>query len=141
MKDISIRITSIIAAVAVLLSYNIVLAMRGKNEEIAKLSAEIEASSIASAGDEAGYKDGIYTGASQGYSDLITVELEISAGKIKDIKIISAPGEDPAYLSMAEALIPKMIEQQTTAVDTVSGATMSSIGLINAASMALNEGL
>ena len=147
MKEIVNRLVILGIAVAVLMAYNMTLSMRTKDEEIAKLTAQLQAAkennaAVATAeSTSSGYKDGTYTGSSMGYSDLITVDLMVSGGEISDIKIVSAPGEDSAYLSMAEALIPKMMEAQTTSVDAVSGATMSSVGLINAASTALNQAL
>ncbi|MBR2674461.1 MAG: FMN-binding protein [Mogibacterium sp.] len=152
--DIVIRIIAFALCIAAISGYNVTLSMREKDEEIAKLTAELEAAyegagTASSSGTQAsgnastnsGYKDGVYEGESKGYGDLISVELTVSGGNITDIKILSAPGEDSAYLSMAEALLPKMIEAQTTAVDSISGATMSSVGIINAASIALNQAI
>lgn len=44
----------------------------------------------------------------------------------------SASGEDSAYLSQGESVISAIISAQSTDVDTVSGATFSSTGIINA---------
>ena len=66
---------------------------------------------------------------------LVTVE----NGTISEIEITSADGEDKAYLSMAEDIIPKIIEAQSAEVDTVSGATFSSTGIRDAVSEALKQ--
>ena len=66
---------------------------------------------------------------------LVTVE----NGTISEIEITSADGEDKAYLSMAEDIIPKIIEAQSADVDTVSGATISSTGIRDAVSEALKQ--
>lgn len=66
---------------------------------------------------------------------LVTVE----NGTISEIEITSADGEDKAYLSMAEDIIPKIIEAQSADVDTVSGATFSSTGIKDAVSEALKQ--
>jgi len=66
---------------------------------------------------------------------LVTVE----NGTISEIEITSADGEDKAYLSMAEDIIPKIIEAQSADVDTVSGATFSSTGIRDAVSEALKQ--
>lgn len=66
---------------------------------------------------------------------LVTVE----NGTISEIEITSADGEDKAYLSMAEDIIPKIIEAQSVDVDTVSGATFSSTGIRDAVSEALKQ--
>ena len=50
-----------------------------------------------------------------------------------------APGEDSAYLSQAEGVISSIISAQSTDVDTVSGATFSSTGIINAVVDALGK--
>ena len=54
---------------------------------------------------------------------MITVLVTVENGTISEIEITSADGEDKAYLSMAEDIIPKIIEAQSADVDTVSGAT------------------
>ena len=139
MKDFSLRLISLIAIVLVLGNYNVTLAEREALEEEARLAAQAEA--IEQGGGGGPYKDGVYTGASQGYGGMITVELTVENGYIKDVSIVSAPGEDSAYIGSASSLIPEMISAQTTSVDTVTGATMTSVGLINAASIALNEAI
>lgn len=70
---------------------------------------------------------------------MITVLVTVENGTISEIEITSADGEDKAYLSMAEDIIPKIIEAQSTDVDTVSGATFSSTGIRDAVSEALKQ--
>ena len=53
--------------------------------------------------------------------------------------IVSAEKEDGAYLSMAEDIIPTIIDAQSADVDTISGATFSSTGIKNAVAQALEE--
>ena len=85
------------------------------------------------------YKDGVYTGSARGFGGDITVEVTVRNGKISGIKVISAPGEGDSYLKKAKSLISRIIDGQTTNVDTVSGATFSSAGLINAVRAALKK--
>ena len=59
--------------------------------------------------------------------------------EITDIQVTSAPGEDSAYLSRREGVISSIISAQSTDVDTVSGATFSSTGIINAVVDALGR--
>lgn len=73
------------------------------------------------------YKDGTYTGSAQGFGGTITVQVTL------------APGEDSAYLSQGEGVISSIISAQSTDVDTVSGATFSSTGIINAVVDALGK--
>ena len=85
------------------------------------------------------YKDGNYTGSAQGFGDAITVQVTLKDDEITDIQVTSAPGEDSAYLSQGEGVISSIISAQSTDVDTVSGATFSSTGIINAVVDALGK--
>ena len=85
------------------------------------------------------YKDGTYTGEAQGYGGTIQVEVTLSGDEITSINVVSAPGEDSAYLSQAESVIDSIIGAQSTDVDTVSGATFSSTGILNAVDDALGK--
>ena len=90
-------------------------------------------------GDEAGYKDGTYTGEADGFGGTVAVEVTVKDGKIEAVEVTSAEKEDSAYLTMAEDIIPKIIEAQSAEVDTISGATFSSTGIKNAAEQALEQ--
>lgn len=85
------------------------------------------------------YKDGAYTGSAQGFGGAITVQVTLANDEITDIQVTSAPGEDSAYLSQGESVISSIISAQSTDVDTVSGATFSSTGIINAVVDALGK--
>ena len=88
---------------------------------------------------ENGYADGTYQGSAQGFGGTITVAVTISGGSISDISVVSAPGETASYFSRAKAVIAAMQSAQSPNVDTVSGATYSSNGLINAVKSALSQ--
>lgn len=85
------------------------------------------------------YQDGTYTGSAQGFGGEITVEVTISGGKLTDITVLDASGEDSAYFSMAKAVLDDMLASQSTEVDTISGATFSSTGLRDAVAQALSQ--
>ena len=85
------------------------------------------------------YKDGTYTGSAQGFGGAITVQVTLANDEITNIQVTSAPGEDSAYLSQGEGVISSIISAQSTDVDTVSGATFSSTGIINAVVDALGK--
>ena len=130
-----------------------------KNQEAAKAQAESAAKDNATKEDTADtestdadsedteesddsenvYKDGTYTGSAQGFGGAITVEVTLASDEITDIQVTSAPGEDSAYLSQGEGVISSIISAQSTDVDTVSGATFSSTGIINAVVDALGK--
>lgn len=86
--------------------------------------------------DAANLKDGVYTGSGTGFSGAITVQVTVAGGKITAIQIVSS-GDDAAYLNRAQAVIPSVIAAQSTSVDTVSGATYSSKGILMAIRNAL----
>ena len=81
-------------------------------------------------------KDGTYTGNASGYSGTTTVKVTVVDDKITQIEIVSH-GDSSSYFSRATAVIDKVISKQSTDVDTVSGATYSSWGILNAINDAL----
>lgn len=85
------------------------------------------------------YKNGTYTGEGQGFGGTIQVEVTLENDTIADIQVVSAPGEDSAYLSQGEGVISTILAAQSTDVDTISGATFSSTGIINAVNDALGK--
>ena len=80
--------------------------------------------------------DGTYTGSARGYKSVITVSVTIQGGKITAITIVSA-GDDEPYFSNAKAVISRVLNSQSMNVDTVSGATYSSTGILVAIKNAL----
>ena len=86
-----------------------------------------------------GYKDGTYTGSAQGFGGSIKMQVTIKDGKITSISVISASGETSSYFAKAKSVISKMLSKQSPNVDTVSGATYSSRGIINAVKKALSQ--
>ena len=88
--------------------------------------------------DAAAYKDGTYYGSGTGFGGPLKVMVEISGGKIASIQIVeNSDGSD--YISKAASLINSIITTQSTNVDTVSGATYSSVGIIQAVRDALSQ--
>lgn len=85
------------------------------------------------------YKNGTYTGEAQGFGGTIQIQLVLEDDTMTDISITSASGEDSAYLSQAQAVISAILSAQSTDVDTISGATFSSTGIINAVVDALGK--
>lgn len=64
------------------------------------------------------------------------VQVTVAEDKITDITILSAEDEEE-YLSRSKQVIPAILEGQSPNVDTVSGATYSSTGILNAVKLAL----
>ena len=75
------------------------------------------------------YKNGTFEGSGTGYGGTITVQVTLEDDTITAVSVVSAPGEDSAYLSQGENVINSIISEQSTDVDTISGATFSSTGI------------
>ena len=81
-------------------------------------------------------EDGVYQGIGTGYRGDITVAVKIKDKQIASIEILSASDDEP-FFGRAKGLIDQIIKKQSTKVDTVSGATYSSKGIISAVKNAL----
>ena len=81
-------------------------------------------------------EDGVYQGTGTGYRGDITVAVKIKDKQIVSIEILSASDDEP-FFGRAKGLIDQIIKKQSTKVDTVSGATYSSKGIISAVKNAL----
>ena len=84
------------------------------------------------------YKDGDFYGQAQGFRGNVKVCVTIKDSKIKSIKVVKSQ-DDKAYFDKATTLLSKIVTNQTTNVDIVSGATYSSNGLIGAVRNALDK--
>lgn len=94
--------------------------------------------SVAEVADAAAYKDGTYYGSATGFAGPIKVKVVISGGKIASVEIVST-SDGSSYIGKASAITGKIVSSQSTNVDTVSGATYSSVGIINAVRNALAQ--
>ncbi len=86
-----------------------------------------------------GLTDGKYTGEGEGFKGPIAVEVEVQDGKIVAISILSH--DETPFLSDAafEAVPEAIIATQSTDVDTLTGATATSKGIIQAVNNALGN--
>lgn len=89
--------------------------------------------------EESGYRDGTYEGSAYGFGDLITVSVTLKDGRMTDISVLNADGEDKPYYTQSLTVLDKMLSTQSTEVDTVSGATLTSEGIIEAVADALGK--
>ena len=105
-------------------------------EDEAVASADSEALSYI---EQSVYEDGIWTGTALGYNDNITVTVTISGGKITEISVVEGYDDEPYYDWARDEIPQNIIEAQTTNIDTVSGATFSSKGIIQAVEAALEN--
>ena len=84
------------------------------------------------------YNEGVYYGTAEGYNGDITVAIVIQEKTLKAVLIIGEEDDD-AFFGRALDVVTQMMKKQSTEVDTVSGATYSSKGLIQAVKNALEE--
>lgn len=83
--------------------------------------------------------DGTYEGSANGFSGKIKVSVVIKNQTIRSINILSN-SDDAAFFNRAkEGVTASILAKQSTDVDTVSGATYSSRGIINAVKDALSS--
>ena len=75
------------------------------------------------------YQNGTFSGFGEGFSGPITVSVTIQDDVITGISVVSS-SDDDAFLSEAKGVISRMLSAQSANVDTVSGATYSSQGII-----------
>ncbi len=88
---------------------------------------------------DAKFKAGTYTGTAEGKNGDVTVEVTLSDSEITEVKVTdhkeTAGIADPAI----EGVPAEIVETQSVSVDTVSGATITSQAIIDAASAALES--
>ncbi len=112
----------------------------GKSKQESTSESESDSSSveIATVQDASAYKDGTYYGTGKGFAGTMKVKVDIAGGKIASISIVSTKDGD-SYVKSASSLLDTIVEKQSTNVDTVSGATFSSRGIISAVRSALSQ--
>ena len=86
--------------------------------------------------DSLNLNDGVYTGSGQGFNGPIRVRVTVSGGNITNVEILSH-SDDAPYFNRAKAVIGRLLGKPGKSVDTVSGATYSSRGIIDAVRNAL----
>lgn len=88
------------------------------------------------------YKDGTYTGEATGYQPGIIVSVTIKDNNITSVEIIDHNEVSSRFWSAPVSLFPGwIVEAQSTEIDAISGATFTSVGIINAVNDALRQAL
>lgn len=111
---------------------------KSKQESTSESESDSSSAEIAAVQDASAYKDGTYYGTGKGFAGNIKVKVDIAGGKISAISIVSTKDGD-SYVKSASSLLDTIVEMQSTNVDTVSGATFSSRGIIAAVRSALSQ--
>ena len=150
-KNFLLRAVNLLLILGVLWQYQQVALVRAaavsqRKQEIAEVEAYnasvLQAQSAAQAEQaQSGYRDGTYEGSAFGFGDVIRVSVTIQNGKMTDIAVLDASGEDKPYYKQALPLLDEMLAVQSAGVDTVSGATLTAEGLIGAVEDALGKPL
>lgn len=110
----------------------------GKSKQESTSESDSSLVEIAAVQDASAYKDGTYYGTGKGFAGTMKVKVDIAGGKIASISIVSTKDGD-SYVKSASSLLDTIVEKQSTNVDTVSGATFSSRGIIAAVRSALSQ--
>ena len=88
---------------------------------------------------QASYTPGTYTGVGTGNGGDITVEVTFSENAIESIEVVSQTETQTVAAGALESLPTSIIENQSLGINTVTGATLSSMGLINAVADAVEQ--
>ena len=108
------------------------------NQQVAAMSESLSTANSAKAGP---FTDGTYQGSAAGYHGNTSVSVMVANGYISTIDVLST-GDDPEFFNQAKSsIVPAILSAQSVGVDTVSGATFSSNGLIGAVKDALSSAL
>jgi polyferredoxin/uncharacterized protein with FMN-binding domain len=101
-------------------------------------SAASSAASVSESAVSGLYEDGVYTGTGSGFRGTTTVSVTVSGGIITAVQVVSSQ-DDAKYMSRAKsAVISSVLTTQGIDVSTVSGATFSSNGILEAVADALS---
>lgn len=104
----------------------------------ALMSASIVGCGSKNTAGKSGIPDGTYTGEGNGKGGKIVVELTMKDEKIEDIKV-KEHGETPGYADALDKMSAEMVAKNTIEVDMVSGATLSSTGILEAVKDAFSK--
>ncbi len=83
------------------------------------------------------FTDGVYEGTGSGLHGDITLQVTVEDSSITEISVLACEETDALLEGVTNTLIPAIIENQSADVDTVAGATISSLGVIEAVENAL----
>ncbi len=136
-----VKLISAVCVVAAVCAYASWAANAASADEAvrAQMKADEEAARATSSERGPYATDGVFTGTAQGYGGPVTTQVTVENGYITAVEVVEHSGETEAYFSQADPLTEAVVEAQTTAVDTVSGATFSSAGILNGATEALQQ--
>lgn len=89
--------------------------------------------------DLAKVKDGVYEGAAPGYKSDIKVKVTVQDGRITAVEVVSIEDTPEVYPDAVKHIPPRVVDKQHWKVDAVSGATLSSKGIMEAVRAAIPD--
>ena len=88
------------------------------------------------------FNDGVYYGEAEGFRPGLKVQVIVEEGRITKVEVIEHNEVNQRFWGKPVEMIPQQIVQnQSTEVDVISGATYTSKGIINAVNDALNKAI
>jgi len=86
------------------------------------------------------FKDGTYEGVSmKGMHGELKVEVKVANGKISAVSVTSHKETEGIGTAAIDQIPAKIIEKQSTEVDAISGATITSVAILEAVAGALDN--
>lgn len=129
---------AVASAVSIVAITGLVYAGNTANAAMGNLQASTDTSSTVEQTQSGQYTDGTYSGSAEGFRGETEVSVEVSNGYITDVTIVSYE-DDKEYFDRAKnTVISEIIEEQSTDVTAVSGATFSSNSIMDAVANALS---
>lgn len=104
-------------------------------------SSENDSDGTSDSLDLSSVKDGTYTGTGTGFRGETKVSVTVKSHKITDITMESYEDDEQYFQAALAGMISEILQQQSLSVDTVSGATFSSNGILEAVADALQVDL
>jgi len=110
----------------------------GERDNSAEIKERTEAINLQTQSGSGSYTDGVFKGTGYGFKGDITTEVEVVNGEITRVEVVSHR-DDRKWFNWANRVLPQnIIDTQSADVDVVSGATYTSLGIIEGAAEALN---
>lgn len=105
----------------------------------AMLLIGLAAAPLAGLAESKGFTPGVYTGEGKGFGGTITVEVTLTEDKIESVKIVSNDETQGIGSLAVESLPEAIVAAQSTQVDIVGSATVSSGAILEAVNDALSK--
>lgn len=131
-KKETIRYTKfvIVALIAVGVYFGYNKFQSSKENAVVEESVSSVSTSIVGAAE--GIVDGNYIGSGEGFKGAVNIEITVANEQITEIKIISHEDDAEWFERAEDSIIPNILSEQETEVDSVVGATFSSEGIKSA---------